>query len=111
MLHLDARGDIVGGYYFGDSDRIDFVWVPLSPKQAGEEGNEIGNPYLDVSQVLNLWRKSVPRNERRQWVIVDLAEKDRAVEVADPSRIIPLRVRIVPPARTAESTDLFRIVR
>jgi hypothetical protein len=111
MLYVNSQGNIVGGYYFDDSDRIDFVWVPLSPKQAGEEGNEIGNPYLDVSQVLNLWRKSVPRNERRQWVIVDLAEKDRAVEVADPSRIIPLRIRIVPPARTAESTDLFRIIR
>jgi len=101
----------VGGYYFDDSDRIDFMWVPLRPKQAGEEGNESGNPYLGVSQVLNLWRKSVTRNARRQWLIVDLAEKDRAVEVADPSQILPRRIRIVPPNRTAESTDLLRIVR
>lgn len=105
MLQLDARGDIVGGYYFNDSDRIDFVWVPWSPKQSGKAGNESGNPYVDVSQVMEIWRKSVSRDDRRRWLIVDLAEEDRAVEVADPSRILPRNIRIVPPARTADSTD------
>ena len=106
MLQLDARGDIVGGYYYRDSDRIDFVWVPWKPKKSGEAGNERGNPYVDVSQVMEIWRKSVSREVRRRWLIVDLAEEDRAVEVADPSRILPRNIRIVPPERTADSTDL-----
>jgi len=109
MLHLDARGNIVGGYYFRDSDRIDFVWVPLRPKQSTEQGNEAGNPHVDVSHVMEIWRRSVPRDVRRRWLIVDLSEKDRAVEVADPSRILPRNIRIVPPARTAEATDLLEV--
>ncbi len=100
MLHLDDRGNIVGGYYFGDSDRIDFVWVPLQPKQPGEKGNEAGNPHLDITEVMDIWRQSVPRAARRKWLIVDLADKDRAVEVEDPSRILPRNIRIVPPSRT-----------
>ncbi len=104
MLQLDEQGDIVGGYYFRDSDRIDFVWVPLQPKQAGEKGNEAGNPYLDVAQVMEIWRQSVSRDVRRKWLIVDLADKDRAVEVADPSRILPRGIRIVPPSQTVRIT-------
>jgi len=109
MLELNARGDIVGGYYFGDGDRIDFVWVPLSPKQSAEKGNESGNPYVDVSKVMEIWRKSVSRDVRRRWLIVDPTEQDRAVEVSDPTRILPRNIRIVPPARTAESTDLLQV--
>lgn len=113
MLNLNPRGDIVGGYYFDDSDRIDFVWVPLRPKPSGEKGNENGNPHVDVAKVLAIWRKSVSRVDRRQWLIVDLGEEDRAVEVADPSRILPRNIRIVPATRTriAETTDPTRVVR
>jgi len=111
MLHLNTHGDIVGGYYFRDSDMIDFIWVPLRPKQSGAEGNQSGNPYLDVSKVMDLWRRSVPRDARRKWLIVDLAERDRAVEVSDPSRILPRNIRIVPPARTAEATNVNETVR
>lgn len=105
MLELNARGDIVGGYYFDDSDTIDFLWVPLSPKNSGEEGNEGGNPYIDVAKVMEIWRKSVSRDFRRQWLIVDPAEQDRAVVVADPTHILPRNIRIVPPARLTRSTD------
>lgn len=111
MLHLNDQGNIVGGYYFGDSDRIDFVWVPLRPKQSGEAGNESGNPHVDVAKVLSLWRESVSRDARRQWLIVDLADQDRAVEVADPSQILPRNIRIVPPSRSAEAQDLESVVR
>ncbi len=109
MLELNTRGDIVGGYYFGDSDRIDFVWVPMSPKQSGEEGNEGGNPHVDVSKVMEIWRQSVSRDVRRQWLIVDPTEQDRAVEVADPTRILPRNIRIVPSTRTAEANDLLQV--
>jgi hypothetical protein len=105
MLHLNGRGDIVGGYYFNDSDTIDFVWVPLNPEEPGDEGNEAGNPHISVAQVMQLWRKSVARETRRQWLVVDLADKDRAVEVADPSRILPRNIKIVPPTRTARAND------
>jgi len=116
MLHLDARGNIDGGYYFGDSDRIDFIWVPLSPKQSGDEGNVAGNPYVDVAKVMELWRQSVKRDARRKWLIVDLAEQDRAVEVADPSQILPRGIRIVPPtattpSRIAESQNELQVTR
>lgn len=103
MLELDPRGEITGGYYFTDSDRIDFIWIPLSPKASGEEGNERGNPHLDVNKVLAIWRKSVPREIRRRWLVVDPTEKDRAVEVADPTVLLPRNIRIVPPTVPADA--------
>ncbi len=105
MLHLNSRGEIVGGYYFNDSDRIDFVWIPLSPKGPGRQGNEAGNPHLDVEKVLTIWRKSVSTETRRKWLIIDPVEQDRAVEVDDPNEILPRNIRIVPAARTARATD------
>jgi hypothetical protein len=96
-LELNGRGEIVGGYYYNDSDRIDFVWVPLKPKRSGEPGNEQGNPHLDVDKVLAIWRQSVPVHQRRMWMIVDPADKDRSLVVPDPSRMLPRRIRIVPP--------------
>lgn len=111
MLQLNDDGEITGGYYFSDSDRIDFVWVPLSAIASGEAGNEGGNPHLDVAEVLSIWRKSVPRATRRQWLIIDPAKKDRAVEVPDPTVVLPRNITIVPlsePAgevANAESTE------
>jgi hypothetical protein len=104
-LNLNARGEIVGGYYFSDSDRIDFLWMPLSPKPAGEDGNEAGNPYVDVNKVLAIWRNSVPRETRRRWLNVDPTREDRSVVVDDPTRILPRNIRIVPPAVTADAGD------
>ena len=102
-LELNSRGEIVGGYYYTDSDRIDFVWVPLKPVPPGEPGNERGNPHLDVDTVLAIWRQSVPVERRRTWMIVDPANKDRALVVSDPSRMLPRNIRIVPPAIPLES--------
>lgn len=66
-LDLDAAGRIVGGGYYRDSERIDLVWVPLQPAQGGTEGNKKGNPYMDVDEVLSIWRDSVPKEDREQW--------------------------------------------
>ena len=96
MLELDKKGNITGGYYFSDSAQIDFLWIPLCPKPSGEEGNERGNPHLEVAKVLDIWRKSVPREKRRRWLIVDPFQKDRSVEVEDLTRILPRNIRIVP---------------
>ena len=98
MLELSQDGDIVGGYYFADSDRIDFFWVPLSPKQSADDGNERGNPHLDVSRVVAIWRKSVSQETRRKWLIVDPAKRDRSVEVSEPTKMLPRGIRIVPPS-------------
>ena len=70
-LQLDDAGKIVGGSYYGDSSQIDMLWVPLRPKASGKEGNERGNPHLDVNEVLAIWRKSVSDGVRRKWVIID----------------------------------------
>ena len=95
MLELNDRDEIVGGYYYNDSDRIDFIWVPLSPKQSGEEGNEQGNPHLDVAKVLSIWRQSVSRETRRRWLTIDPFARDRTVEIADPTLVLPRGIRIV----------------
>lgn len=100
-LYLNARGEIIGGDYYSDSDRIDFVWVPLAPKKAGQPGNEGGNPHLDVEVVLSLWRQSVSKSIRRNWMIVDPLKEDRVIEVADPMALLPRNIRIVPATRTA----------
>ncbi len=97
-LDLNESGEITGGTYYWDSDRIDFLWLPLAPKASGSEGNERGNPNIDVARVLEIWRQSVPREVRRKWMIVDPHERDRAMEVADPTRMLPRRIRIVPPS-------------
>lgn len=67
MLELDEQGKIVGGRFFHDSSHIDMLWVPVAPKKPGGPGNEAGNPYLDVDNVLALWRDSVPEDVRLNW--------------------------------------------
>ncbi|MBC8872810.1 MAG: hypothetical protein H8E44_25535 [Planctomycetes bacterium] len=76
LLDLNDKGEIIGGRFFRDSETIDMLWVPLRPKAAGVEGNERGNPYVDVDEVLAIWRDSVPEQIRRQWVTVDPAPED-----------------------------------
>jgi Transglutaminase elicitor len=77
MLNLDVTGKIVGGHFYRDSNVIDMLWVPLRPKQAGRPGNESGNPYVNVDQVLAIWRDSAPKETRKKWLTVDPAELDR----------------------------------
>jgi hypothetical protein len=113
MLDLDDKGKIVGGYFFGDSAAIDMLWVPLSPKEPGQPGNESGNPYTDVETILSLWRESAPSEARAVWLNVDpteIIDRDRLqspvaevviaefaaaeqveveLEVEAPSRVIP----------------------
>jgi hypothetical protein len=67
MLELNAAGDIVGGYFFRDSSNIDMLWAPLPIRKPGQPGNPDGNPYVDVEQVLSIWRDSVPAEVRNQW--------------------------------------------
>jgi len=59
QLQLDEKGNITGGYFYRDSSRIDLVWLPLRPKESKAEGNERGNPHVDIDQVLAIWRASV----------------------------------------------------
>jgi len=76
-LHLNEAGEIVGGTYFNDSARLDFLWAPLHPVQGGEEGNRKGNPHLDMKEVLAMWRESVPAELRNKWWNIDPTEEDR----------------------------------
>jgi hypothetical protein len=84
VLDLDAEGKITGGRYYGDSQRVDMLWTALKPVQAGEKGNERGNPHVSVKEVLALWRESVPEDLRDKWLNVDPTEED-AVLVSTPA--------------------------
>jgi len=80
MLDLNDKGQIVGGRYFYDSNRIDMLWVPLRPTQGGTRGNEKGNPYINVDTVLAMWRESAPAELRDKWYVVDPAPEDRILD-------------------------------
>jgi hypothetical protein len=82
LLHLDENGCIDGGEYFRDSARLDMLWTPLHPKQGGQEGNEPGNPHVDVHEVLSIWRESVPEEIRKGWRNIDAVPEDRWAEEA-----------------------------
>jgi hypothetical protein len=84
-LNLDREGNIVGGRYYGDSSRIDMLWAPLQPAQGGQEGNESGNPHLDVKTVLAIWRDSVPEEVRRRYPNIDPTDEDRMPELDEES--------------------------
>jgi hypothetical protein len=77
LLDLDRNGKIIGGSYFGDSGRIDIVWTPLQPTQGGTEGNESGNPFLNVKEVLAIHRESVDPELLAKWVNVDPTDEER----------------------------------
>ncbi|MDX1944132.1 MAG: hypothetical protein SFU86_01895 [Pirellulaceae bacterium] len=79
-LDLDDEGNITGGRYYGDTNQIDMLWTPLKPVQGGEKGNERGNPYLNVKEVLAIWRESVPEEIRKQWLNIDPTDEDRLPE-------------------------------
>ncbi|MCA9122068.1 MAG: cadherin domain-containing protein [Planctomycetaceae bacterium] len=86
-LSLNDAGEIVGGLYYRDSSRIDMLWVPLRPKPSGKEGNERGNPHVDVEEVLAIWRSSVPDNLRRNWVIIDPPNSNPRITSAKSSTV------------------------
>jgi hypothetical protein len=90
-LDLNEQGEIVGGEYYSDSSRIDMLWVPLRPKASGQPGHERGNPYIDVETILALWRDSVSEETRRQWLIVDPAEKDRLPDLTATASLVPVQ--------------------
>jgi hypothetical protein len=87
-LNLNEDGEIIGGYYYRDSSRIDLLWIPIAPVHGGEKGNERGNPYVDVNEVVALWRDSVPQDLVDRWVMIDEtpetpAEDPAAIAAAD----------------------------
>ncbi|NLF70147.1 MAG: hypothetical protein GX575_14000 [Candidatus Anammoximicrobium sp.] len=90
-LDLNPAGEIVGGAYYGDSSRIDMLWVPLRPKASGQPGHERGNPHIKVETILSLWRASVPEETRKKWLIVDPAPEDRVMDVASATSLVPLQ--------------------
>jgi hypothetical protein len=67
MLNLDAKGKIVSGYYFYDSSRIDLLWAPLAVLPGGTDGNERGNPYINVNEIISIARDSVPDDLIAKW--------------------------------------------
>ncbi|HJN07835.1 MAG TPA: hypothetical protein QF564_04035 [Pirellulaceae bacterium] len=79
-LNLNDAGQITGGSYMRDSSIIDMVWVPLAPKQGGAEGNERGNPHININAILAIWRESVDEETRQKWYTVDPAPLDRIAE-------------------------------
>jgi hypothetical protein len=101
-LDLNANGEIVGGTYYGDSSRIDMLWVPVQPKLSGKPGNERGNPHVDVRQVLSIWRESVPAELRSHWLVIDPPAEDRVTEIAKQKRLVP--VQNVEAAKAAAAT-------
>jgi hypothetical protein len=87
LLDLDEKGDIVGGTYLSDSRQIDMLWVPLNPPQGGRTGNERGSPYIDVKQVMALWKASVPEDLQDKWLNIDptFPKADPAATAEDPA--------------------------
>ena len=106
-LYLGSQGEIVGGRFYPDSAIIDMLWLPLRPKQGRQKGNESGNPYVDVNQVLAIWRTSASPEERAKWLVVDPPREDRILNVADVKTLVPLQdpygMRSAPPVAASPS--------
>lgn len=83
LLDVDEEEKVTGGRYYSDSERVDILWTPLTPAQGGQEGNERGNPHVDVREVLAIWRESVPEELRGKWVNID--DQEQPIQ-APPSR-------------------------
>lgn len=126
LLDLDTDGKIAGGRFFHDSSEIDMLWVPLSPIEPGQSGNENGNPYIKSETILSLWRESVPIETRSVWWNVDpteIIDRDRlktpivevlvadiddseADEVIVPTRVLP-RNRSVPNSTSPRPNERY----
>ena len=101
-LNLDDQGQIVGGYYYRNSARIEMLWIPLRPKAGGAKGNERGNPHVDVDKILAIWRESVPAEAREKWAHVDPAPEDRMADTVELAHLRPVQVK---PVVLASATD------
>ncbi len=89
MLYVDSAGRIIGGDYMHDSQRIDMLWAPLHLEQGGKEGNQRGNPHVNVKELLAIWRESVPEERRMAfWNIDPLPEDAIHVEEAVEEQLV-----------------------
>ena len=101
LLDLNAAGEIVGGQFFGDSARIDMLWVPLLPKPAKQPGNERGNPHINVDTILAIWRDSVPAETRKLWLVADPAPQDRVRDVVATRSLVPVHHSVAVPVASS----------
>lgn len=106
-LELNARGEIIGGEYIGDSNQLDMLWIPLQPCQGGTKGNWEGNPHLDVNTVLSMWRESVPDEIRERWVNIDPTAADRAVPFGK-TDLMDLAARLQAKTKLTETAERGR---
>jgi len=90
-LSLNQAGEITGGYFHRDSAFIDLLWIPVNPKQGGQRDNERGNPYVNVKEVLAIWRASVDEEARKTWPVIDLAPEDQILDVAAIETLVPVQ--------------------
>jgi len=108
-LSLNQAGEITGGYFHRDSAFIDLLWIPVNPKQGGQEDNERGNPYVDVKEVLAIWRASVDEDVRKKWPVIDLAPEDQVLDVSVIEGLVPVQSLVKAqesqPAVTASVTE------
>jgi hypothetical protein len=98
VLTLNGKGEITGGYYLGDSKQVDILWVPLHPVNGRQPGNKRGSPYIDVKEVLAIWRASVPAELRNKWLNVDPTEEDRIPDAAEKMKAVVTGTKATPPA-------------
>ena len=90
-LTLNSQGEITGGDFYRGSSQIDMLWLPVRPKQGKTEGNMRGNPHVNVSQVLAIWRASVSDEVRQKWPVVDPPKEDRFEEFVDVDTLVPVQ--------------------
>ncbi len=90
-LSLNQDGEIIGGYFHRDSAFIDLLWIPVNPKQGGQRDNERGNPYVNVKEVLAIWRASVDEDVRKKWPVIDLAPEDQILDVGAIEGLVPVQ--------------------
>lgn len=84
MLNLNSDGDIVGGYYFRDSNQIDLLWAPLPPIAGGQPGNDRGNPHLSIERIMDICRRSCEPELLTKWHNErQVTEADTVVAEAD----------------------------
>lgn len=100
-LDLNAAGEITGGQFYGDSSRIDMLWLPLLPKPAKQPGNERGNPHVQVDTILAIWRDSVPAETRKLWLVADPAPQDRVSDVVATRSLVPAAHAVVAPPESS----------
>ena len=90
-LTLNQEGEITGGYFHRDSAFIDLLWIPVDPKQGGHKDNERGNPYVNVEEVLAIWRASVDEDVRKKWPVIDLASEDQILDASAIESLVPVQ--------------------